>query len=292
MVKETTADLLLEIACETGEGPVWDAHSARLWWTDIPGKRLYRLDPQNGALESWDTPGRVGSFALRQAGGLVVAMEHGFALFDPLTGAMDVLAEPEHDKPDHRFNDGRCDREGRFLAGSMNLARNGPSARLWQLDPGHGVRPLVEGLTISNGLAFTADGRGMYLVDGGMRQIFRFDYGDDGMPRNQRVFQPEGTAPGRPDGGAVDADGCYWSARWAGGCVARFTPNGQLDRLIRLPVSQVTMCAFGGSDLGILFITTACEGMGPRERAAEPLAGSVFACRPGVRGLPEPHFAG
>jgi sugar lactone lactonase YvrE len=151
---------------------------------------------------------------------------------------------------------------------------------------------ILDDSTIANGLAFDATGRAMYWVDGGRRQIFRFDYSDDGAATNRRVFQADGTAPGRPDGGAVDAEGCYWSARWMGGCVARFTPDGRLDRLIEVPASRVTMCAFGGADYRTLFITTAHEGMSAEERVAEPHAGDIFAIELDVAGLLEPLFEG
>ena len=288
-----TVELVIDAGNETGEGPVWDDVAARLWWTDIPRRTVHRIDPETGLHDTFALPGRVGCFALRQSGGLVLAMEHGFSFYDPLTGALTPIAEPEAHLPTHRFNDGRCDRQGRFLAGSMNLARDAASARLWRLDGDASVDAIADDCTVANGLAFSPDGKTMYWVDGGRRQVFCFDYDTaSGTPSNRRLWIDAETAPGRPDGAAVDADGCYWSARWMGGCVARFTPSGKLDRIIEVPASRVTMCAFGGADLKTLFITTANEGMNEAERAAEPLAGAVFAVRPGVTGLLEPRFIG
>ncbi|RDJ20202.1 SMP-30/gluconolactonase/LRE family protein [Bosea caraganae] len=290
---ELTAELLLDARDETGEGPVWDGKAQALWWTDIPGKRLHRLDPSSGAHRIFAMPGRVGCFALREAGGLVLAMEQGFATFDPESGAVEILSEPEAGLANHRFNDGRCDPAGRFLAGSMNMAKAAVSGQLWRLDPDKAVTRVAGGVTIANGLAFSPDGKRMYWSDSPAEKVYVFDYDlDTGTPSNQRLFLEKGPAPGRPDGAAVDADGCYWSARWVGNAVVRFTPEGKIDRTIKLPVSRVTMCAFGGPDLRTLYITTACEGMTAEELAAEPLAGGVFVAEPGVQGLPEPSFQG
>jgi len=288
-----SADLILDARNETGEGPVWDGQAQCLWWTDIPGKRLHRLDPAKSEHRSFAMPGRVGCFALREAGGLVLAMEQGFANFEPETGVIENLAEPERGLPDHRFNDGRCDRSGRFLAGSMNMARSGPTGQLWRLDSQGAVTRLAGGVTVANGLAFSPDGRTMYWADSPAETVFAFDYEPAaGALGRQRVWLEKGPAPGRPDGATVDADGCYWSARWAGGAVVRFTPDGRMDGMVRLPVSRVTMCAFGGPDLKTLYITTAREGMSPEELVREPLAGGLFAVRPGAQGLAEPRFNG
>ncbi len=287
-----SAELVVAAGCETGEGPVWDVSTQTLWWTDIPGRRLHRCDATGGGHESFEMPGRVGSFALREAGGLVLAMEHGFALYDPTGGRLQALAEPEAGMTTHRFNDGRCDREGRFLAGSMNLARDAASARLWRLDPDGGVVSVAGDCTVANGLAFSPDGRTMYWADSGRRQVFRFAYDRDGRATERTLWLDNGAAPGGPDGAAVDAEGCYWSARWGGGCVVRFTPDGRIDRVVQVPVSRASMCAFGGADLRTLYITTAWEGMAPEARAAEPLAGGVFAVALDVAGIEEPRFAG
>ncbi|UZF95415.1 SMP-30/gluconolactonase/LRE family protein [Bosea sp. NBC_00550] len=287
------ADLLLDVRAETGEGPVWSVDTQCLWWTDIPGKRLQRFDPASGAHRIFPMPGRVGCFALREAGGLVMAMEQGFWTFDPETGAIAQLSAPEAGLADHRFNDGRCDPAGRFVAGSMNVARTSSSGQLWRLDPNGDTVRLAGGVTVANGLAFSPDGKRMYWADSPAERVYTFDYDPGtGMASNQRLWLEKGPAPGRPDGAAVDADGCYWSARWVGGAVVRFTPEGKMDGIIHLPVSRVTMCAFGGPDLRTLYITTAREGMTTEELEREPLAGGIFVAEPGVQGLPEPAFKG
>lgn len=273
-----------------GEGIVWDADSGVLWWCDLEGRCLHRWTQTDGRCHRFATLGRVGSFALTDDGRLLLAMEQGFAWMDPVDGAVMPVIEADL-APENRFNDGRCDRAGRFLAGSMNLARNGPNAGLWSIDAGLEPKRIVDGVSTANGLGFSPDGRRMWWADSPAECVYEFDYDTaEGVASNRRVWLEPAHAPGRPDGAAVDADGCYWSARWRGGCVARFTPDGRLDRTIDLPVSRVTMCAFGGSGLDTMFITTASEGLSPEEVSREPLAGAVFAVRPGVCGLLEPRF--
>lgn len=288
-----TPDLVLDAKADCGEGPVWDGATGRLWWTDIPARAVHCFDPATGHDETWAMPGRVGCFALAETGGLLVAMEHGFCRFDPATGELTTIAEPEADRAENRFNDGRCDRRGRFLASSMHEPRTTPLGALWQLEAARGVRLMADNALVGNGLAFSPDDKLMYWSDSRRGQVFTFDYDiDSGAAWNRRLWLETDDSTGRPDGAAVDADGCYWSARFKGSRVIRFTPDGRIDREIRLPVSQVTMCAFGGSDLATLFITTAREGLDENALAAEPLAGALFAVDAGVAGLPEPHFSG
>jgi sugar lactone lactonase YvrE len=289
----TTADLVLDARDGTGECPVWDDQARALWWTDIPGRRLHRLDVTTGAYQTYAMPGRVGAFALRRSGGLVLAMERGFSTFDPETGSVANLAQPEAHLENHRMNDGRCDRAGRFLAGSMNLDRSGPTGVLWRLDASGEAARVTDGAIVSNGLAFSLDGRRMYWSDSTSDRVWTFDYDQDaGVASNRQLWLGPGSAPGRPDGATVDAEGSYWSARWLGGRVVRFTPQGKVDREIRLPASRVTMLAFGGRDLRTLYITTAREGMNSEELEREPLAGGLFAVEIDIPGLAEPRFAG
>ena len=286
-------DLVLDARAEVGESPVWDATTSRLWWTDIPARRLHCFDPASGANESFDAPGRVGCFALARTGGLVVAMEHGFYRLESVSGVHEPLFEPETDRPENRFNDGRCDRRGRFLASSMHEPRTLPQGALWQLDPQKGGRLLAAHALVGNGLAFSPDDRFMYWSDSRRHRVFRFEYDiETGSAWNQRLWLESDDSQGRPDGAAVDVDGCYWSARFRGSRVIRFTPDGRIDREIRLPVSQVTMCAFGGPDLRTLYITTARENLDDAALAKEPLAGGIFAVDAGVQGLPEPRYNG
>lgn len=285
-------DVVIEAGCELGESPVWDIATQTLWWTDINGRKLHHIDPSSGRHESYAMPGRVGSFALRASGGLVLAMEQGFSFFDLKSGAVTTIATPEAGLAKHRFNDGRCDPQGRFLAGSMNTARDAASAKLWRLNLDHSVEEMADDCTIANGLAWSPDGKTMYWVDGGRQHIYTFDYPAVGKPTNRTVWIGPGMVQGRHDGAAVDSEGCYWTARWNGHAVVRLTPEGKIDRIIDVPVARVSMCAFGGRDLKTLYITTAWENAAPEERTKEPLAGAVFAIDVGIAGRPEPSYAG
>ncbi len=287
-----TPDLVLDAKAECAESPVWDAAGARLWWTDIPARQVHRFDPSTGADESFAAPGRVGCFALARSGGLVVAMENGLSRLDLETGAHELLAEPEAGRANNRFNDGRCDRRGRFLASSMHEERSVPQGALWQLDPEFGVRLLADHVLVGNGLAFSPDNTIMYWSDSRRGRVFTFDYDiETGSAWNRQLWLETDDSTGRPDGACVDSDGCYWSARFRGSRVIRFTPDGKIDREIALPVSQVTMCAFGGADLQTLFITSAREGLDEAALAAEPHAGGIFAVHVGVPGMAEPKFS-
>jgi L-arabinonolactonase len=220
-------------------------------------------------------------------------MEHGLYRLEPLSGMHEFFFEPEAERPENRFNDGRCDRRGRFLASSMHEPRTVPQGALWQLDPAKGVRLLTDQALVGNGLAFSPGDRFMYWSDSRRHRVFRFDYDiDTGSAWNQRLWLESDDSQGRPDGAAMDTDGCYWSARFAGSRVIRFTPDGRIDREIRLPVSQVTMCAFGGADRRTLYITIAREGLDEAALAEQPLAGGIFAVDPGCQGLPEPRYNG
>ena len=288
-----TADLLLDVRNRTGEGPVWDAGGRALWWTDIPTSQIHRLNTDTRAHVTFEAPQRVGCFALRPGGGLVVAMEHAFGYLAPETGVFTELACPEAGQTGNRFNDGRCDRRGRFFAGSMYEPRGRETGVLWRLDASGSVTRMAGGVTVANGLAWSPDDRILYWADSPTSRIWRFDYDiETGVIAHQTLWLDGAPSElGRPDGAAVDADGCYWSARYTGGAVIRYTPAGKIDRIIKVPTPRVTMCAFGGPDLRTLFVTTAREGMSAEELAAHPHAGGLFAVDAGVAGLPEPHFA-
>jgi sugar lactone lactonase YvrE len=288
-----TPDVVLDAGAVCGESPVWDQEAGVLWWTDIPVRTVNRLDPATGRNEACAVEDRVGCLVLDRAGGLVVAAERRFCRLDPATGALATLARLEGEDTQNRLNDGRCDRRGRLFAGTMNEPRARRSGRLWRLDPDGSLRALADDVLVANGLAWSPDDRIMYWSDSRRGLVFTFDYDiGTGTPSNRRVWLETDDSIGRPDGAAVDSEGCYWSARFMGGRVIRFRPDGTIDREIRLPVSRVTMCAFGGADLRTLYIATASEGISAQELKAEPLAGAIFAVDAGVAGLPEPRFAG
>jgi len=288
-----TIECVLPAAALLGEGALWDAADRVLWWLDIKGRLIHRFDPATGAGGSWPTPHDVGSLAVRARGGLVVAMGHGFYGFDPDSGGFAVLATPESDLPENRFNDGKPDRQGRFWAGSLHDPETQPSGSLYRLDADLSWHRLVQGITASNALAFAPDGRTLYYGDSARRTVWAWDLDpDDGSIRNRRVFIELAAGEGAPDGAAVDAEGGYWLTQPGGWTVARYDPGGRRDRAIRLPVQNPTCVAFGGADLRTLYCTTCRWGLSEAEQRAQPLAGHLFALDVGVAGLPDAAFAG
>jgi len=272
-----------------GESPVWCDRTRALWWIDVHGRALLRSD-LGGATRRWNLPGRPGALALMQDGGILLAIETTLHRFDPAAGTAAPLAVLADEAPDHRFNDGRCDAQGRFWIGTLPNALDRPSGGLWRFGEGRFARA-VPGLIVPNGLAFGPGGR-LYHADSRARTVWRATLAEDGTLHDRRVFATFAEDEGRPDGAAVDAEGGYWIAHVTGGRITRFAPDGRRDRTIAMPVSRPTMCAFGGDDLATLLVTTGREHLTAAELAAQPLAGSVLALRPGVRGLPEPRFNG
>ena len=287
----------LDVRAALGECPVWCGREKRLYWIDIRGKTLNRFDPLGGGNEVRELPEEIGSFGLRESGGIVAAMRTGFYFLDFDTGERTPIIDPEPDQPDNRLNDGRCDPAGRFWAGSMaDPMRPGQRlGSLYRLDTDRTCARLFGDIGVSNGLAFSPDASTLYFADTVTERqtIWAFDFDlDTGHIDNRRVFATTHDLPGRPDGGCVDEEGGYWSANVDGWQLVRYTPDGRIDRTLPVPVQKPSMCAFGGDDLEVLFITTISAGSTTPLTAGQPQAGSLFACRPGVRGLPEPRFAG
>jgi sugar lactone lactonase YvrE len=281
-----------------GESPVWRAAEAALYWVDIPAKRIHRLRVESGKAESWAAEEMVACIAFDHEGMLIAGMQSGiFSLNLAREGAIGAarLAAPEFPMPSMRFNDGRCDRQGRFWAGTMHtdMAAAHAVGALYRYCARLGLSaPMQAGLLTQNGLAWSPKGERMYLSDSHpqSRLIWAFDYDkDSGTPSNRRVFVDMNAHAGRPDGAAVDADGCYWTCANDAGQLLRFTPDGELDRSIELPVRKPSMCAFGGKHFETLFVTS-IRPQKEAELAGQPLAGAVFALRPGVQGLPETLF--
>lgn len=274
-----------------GESPVWDERSRCLWWVDIRRPALRRLDPASGQLDTWPMPGLVGSIALTGDGRLLVALPASIDLFDPRTGTLEPFAAPPALPPDHRFNDGRCDRQGRFWVGTMNNITRAPEGVLWRLDGDGTLQAMQGGVSIPNSLAFSPDGGTMYFADSLRYALYAFGYDTaSGQPGAQRTLATT-TPPGFPDGSTVDAEGFLWNAEFNAWRVVRYAPDGRIDRVIELPVRMPTCCAFGGPDLDVLYVTTASQHLSEDELRQQPLAGALLALDVGVRGLPEPRFA-
>lgn len=291
----TRAELVLDARNATGESPVWHAAEQALYWVDIPARKLCRWIPATGQASSWLAPEMLACIApTAAANAWLVGAESGIFRLTPQTGGQlgfERLAPVSHAMDGMRFNDGRCDRQGRFLAGTMlmNMAAGSRVGCVYSYQKGSGLTKLLDGFITPNGMAFSPDGRTMYLSDShpSVQSVWAFDYDTEtGTPSNRRLFIDMNLLPGRPDGAAVDSDGCYWICGNDAGLVHRFTPQGKLDRSLPVPVKKPAMCAFGGTGLDTLFVTSIRpEGI---DLSDQPLAGGVFALRPGVRGLPEP----
>jgi sugar lactone lactonase YvrE len=282
-----------DVACTVGESPVWNAEQGAWYWVDIPARLIWRLDAATGAVRNWHTPEMVACLALADDGGMIAGMESGIfslRLGDEQMAATSLLAAPPDAGPGIRFNDGRCDRQGRFWSGTMDMGEPRPVGKLYRYAADLGLSaPVVEGLVTQNGLAWSPDGRTMYLSDShASRQlIWAFDYDTDtGMPHNRRLFVDMNAQRGRPDGAAMDADGCYWICGNDGSCLLRFTPAGQLDRCIDLPLAKPSMCTFGGPNMDTLLVTSISAGA----PAGDAMAGALLLVRPGVKGMPETRF--
>ena len=283
------------LACRNrlGEGPIWSIEEQALYWVDIVAPAIHRYRPADGAHDQWSIPEHIGSLSMRAAGGLVIALKSGFVLFDTASGAIEMIAEAEADKLDNRFNDGRCDREGRFFAGSLTYSEDSNVGSLWRLDRDRRATPVMNGITISNGLCWSPDGATMYHVDTPTRAIRAFDYDqDEGMPSNPRVLVETDADGGWPDGSITDSEGCIWNAEWDGARVVRYTPEGKVDRVVKVPAKRATCAAFGGPDLKTLYITSAWDRMTKDDRDAWPHSGDLFAVEVDVAGLPDPKYAG
>jgi sugar lactone lactonase YvrE len=270
-------------AAELGEGPCWDADTQSLYWVDIPASRVHRLSAA-GVHSSWDVGCQAGAVVLRASGGLLVAAGNGFFSLDPLTGSVAELASAPG-LPDTRMNDGKCDRAGRFYAGTMAADESPGRGSFYRLDTDLSVTEIFTGIGISNGLGWSPDDTLMYYIDSLAYRVDVMGYDPTtGRTGQRQPFVALGSGDVMPDGMAVDAEGGIWVAVWGGGVIQRYDPDGRLTGVVRVPAANVTSCAFGGPDLSTLYITTAA---GPGRSA-----GALFTCASGVRGLPTFPFMG
>jgi sugar lactone lactonase YvrE len=280
---------------QLGESPLWHPAEQCLYWCDIPARRLHRLDPASGARRHWDLPAEAACCAPTLDGGLLLAMRDGLWRFDLHTGERELIEPPPYDPAHERFNDGKCDARGRFWAGTIYEPRDRAAAALYRCDR-RGLVRMAGAITTSNGLAWSPDGATLYWADTKAHAIHAMDVDQvDGSLSHQRLWRQFPTRlpgqslddyAGRPDGAAVDTEGCYWVAMYEGARVLRLSPHGDTLAELHLPVRCPTMPCFGGSDLRTLYITTARQGRPADELDAQPLAGCVLSVRVDVPGLP------
>jgi sugar lactone lactonase YvrE len=293
--------LVLDAQAALAECPLWSVAEQKLYWVDISGRAINRFDPVTGANQRWPMPCEPGCIALAAGGGLVAAMRDGFYRFYPADGRLEKVADAPYDASQFRFNDGRCDAAGRFWAGAMFEPRTAALASVYCLERGvvrTGWGPEQQfGVKVSNGMAFSADGRHVFQSDTPNHVIYQLAFdvvtGTIGA-RREFARRPDNRTDvgygGRPDGAAIDSAGNYWSAQYEGRRVLRFSPQGEVTGVIHVPAKRVTMVAFGGPDLRTLFITTAREGATNAELQSDPNAGGIFACELDIAGRAEPLY--
>jgi sugar lactone lactonase YvrE len=292
-VPRISAELVADARATLGEGPVWDDREQCVWWVDILGESIHRTDPLTGQDDTISVGQMVGTVGLRERGGLVAAVRDGFIAVDPASGRIERLAEVEADRPSTRMNDGKVDPDGRFWAGTTDIEHRPGLGTLYRLDADLTVHAMLRDVTISNGLDWNADRATMYFIDTPTRRVDRFSFDPSTgsiADRTKAVSIRPGA--GDPDGMTLDAENHLWVALWDGWAVERYSPDGGLELRVDVPAAQATSCAFGGSDLDVLYITTAQKGFPAQGRPDQPHAGGLFACRPGARGRPAHRFAG
>ena len=287
----------------TGESPTWSEREQRLYWIDIEEPALHRFDPSTGEDQRWVMPCQIGAFALCRSGDILAALRLGLARISLFEGGFASLDALPYNPLTHRFNEGKCDARGRFWIGAKyeplpsptgerSASAAGPvggAAPIHFLAHGQALTPAAASAVIANGMAWSPDNRIMYFADTPTRTVTAFDFDiESGALSSPRVFAHFHLSDGKPDGAAVDNDGFYWCALYGGGRIVRIAPDGGINREIRLPVTQPTMCAFGDADYRSLYVTSASQGVSKQQ---EPHAGGVFRCRPGVEGRPPNLFA-
>ena len=288
-------DVLVDVKPRLGEGPLWDVESERLWFIDSLGDRLHRCTADGREVTTWELSSHVGSMALTETGDALLALADGFHRLDLASHQSEPLVDPEPGMPGNRLNDGKVDRQGRFVCGSMDMGEEQPTGALWSLDADLQPRRLDSDIICSNGPCFSPDGRTLYCADSFRGTVYAYDYDTEtGGVANRRVFvEPEVRAGGAPDGATVDADGYVWVVLVFDGRIMRFAPDGSLDRSIDMPVLKTTSVAFGGPRLETLFVTSMAHPPLPKYPEDGPLRGATFAVHGlGVTGLPERRWRG
>lgn len=296
-ISGTAIDCVLPYQAIVGESPVWHPGEQRLYWIDIQGKKIHRFDPRTRENESFPLPEIVTCIQLCSSGGLVLTLKKNFAFYDPSTLHLKKLQGVEGDLPGNRFNDGKCDPQGRFWAGTMDAQHwDKPSGNLYRMERDLAVTKMQSQVICSNGSGWSPDSRTMYYTESFRYAIFAYDYDPaTGNIENRRTFaqisDEDRKAGGFPDGMTIDAEGFIWSNQVGVGKIVRYDPQGKVERIVQMPVPRATDCTFGGADLQTLYITSARETMTPEQLEQAPLSGSLFAIDAGVKGQPSTPFA-
>lgn len=284
---------MFDTSCEHGEGPLWDPVAQQFYWVDLLAGDYYKADYASGKVEKHSVGQALGVLALREKGGLVMGLHHGFGFFDEASGNLEmVVGGPEADNPETRFNDGAVDPAGRFFAGTMTFDGGKDIGKLYRLDPNGSITVLREKMLLPNGIGWSPDRSKFYLTDSFENMIYLYDYdlssGDISNPRDFITFAKNEY----PDGITVDSEGTIWVAMWEGGKISRFDDQGKKIEDIPVPVTYPTSCCFGGPDLKRLFITTSKLHLDEAGRQEQPLAGRILTIETDTVGQIEPQFKG
>jgi sugar lactone lactonase YvrE len=278
---------LIDVPLGVGENPLWDDRTGKLLFVDISAPALFRLDPETRALERWEMPSAIGSFGLCADGRAIVALRQGVHFFDFASGTFEFIVHPEPDAPHNRLNDGKVGPDGRFWVGSMDdTPDKQPRAALYRIDWDGTATRMVDGLVVSNGLAWSPDGRTMFHSDSRGKFVAAYDYDlATGDISNRRVLANPQEEDGRPDGAATDAEGRYWSAGVSAGCINCYAPDGTIERRLLLPMPAPTMPCFGGPGLRTMYVSSLTT-----DRTGEKVAGTLVSLDAGVAGTPVARF--
>lgn len=293
-------EIALDARNGVGEGPFWDERDEALWWVDITGRSVQRWQPGSGERQSWPMPDFPSAVVPRERGGAVVALRDGLYFMDPGTGGLELFCRPDADRPGNRSNEAKCGPAGDLWLGTMgnNLqpdgsprAMTGATGALYRVLADGSFTREVDGVGLSNTLAWTDGGGTLLFGDTLTNVISTFAVRDDGRLGARGVFS-DARVPGHCDGSAIDGQGFVWNARFSGSCLIRFAPDGQVDRIIELPVTNPTSCCFGGKDLKTLYVTSARFGLSPEQIGRNPVEGALLAVHTDSVGTPSVRFAG
>lgn len=287
-------EIVADVKTTLGEGPLWDVEQQRLYWIDSFDGRILRCTADGRELRAWDVGQKIGSMTLRKSGDTaIVALQNGLHTLDLKKGDLELIIDPEPGRPKNRLNDGKVDRQGRFIVGSMDTQEDETSAKLYRLDPDLSLHTLDEGIIVSNGPCWSPDGTTFYFSDTWSGEVWAYDYEiATGAVSNRRTFvKIDGSGGGATDGCTVDAEGCVWLALVYAGQIVRYTPDGRVDRVLDMPVKKVTSVMFGGPDMDVLYVTSMARPPLPRFPGDGQDRGALFAVYGlGVKGLPERRF--